>query len=274
MATNDGSSRDGSGCAECARLRGRMESLLEHLRQELESPISSILGVAGLLQNSGLSGEQAEYLRVIRDAAEGMDLVRRSLGDMAWQDTQSALGGESDFDLRVLVHDLAELFRIHARRRNIHFKATVDDEVPSLVRGVPGILRRITGGFLNRVLGAPGGSTVSMTLGLAERGEGAATVRLEARVYALIDPPDAEFLDLCRDLAARHVGQRRFDLVAPLRHQAIHVAQRRGGHAQAHLARPRFGHGQLGQRVAVQRIERGSGKGLHGVCPDEVAAPA
>ena len=117
MATNDGSSRDGSGCAECARLRGRMESLLEHLRQELESPISSILGVAGLLQNSGLSGEQAEYLRVIRDAAEGMDLVRRSLGDMAWQDTQSALGGEADFDLRVLVHDLAELFRIHARLR-------------------------------------------------------------------------------------------------------------------------------------------------------------
>lgn len=206
MATNDGSSRDGSCCAECGRLRGRMESLLEHLRQELESPISSILGVAGLLQNSGLSGEQAEYLRVIRDAAEGMDLVRRSLGDMAWQDTQSGLGGEADFDLRVLLHDLAELFRIHARRRNIHFKAGVEDEVPSLVRGVPGILRRITGGFLNRVLGAPGGSTVSMTLGLAERGAGTATVRLEARVDVRIDPPDAEFLDLCRDLAARQDG--------------------------------------------------------------------
>lgn len=206
MATNGESSGDGTCCAECGRLRGRMESLLEHLRQELESPISSILGVAGLLQNSGLSGEQAEYLRVIRDAAEGMDLVRRSMGDMAWQDTRSALGGEADFDLRVLVHDLVELSRIHARRRNIHFKANVEDEVPSLVRGVPGIVRRITGGFLNRVLGAPGGSNVSMGLGLAERGEGMATVRLEVRVDARIEPPDAECQALCRDLAARQDG--------------------------------------------------------------------
>ena len=93
MASNGGSAEDGSCCAECGRLKGRMESLLEHLRQELESPISSILGVAGLLQNSGLSGEQAEYLRVIRDAAEGMDLVRRSMGDMDWQDARSALAG-------------------------------------------------------------------------------------------------------------------------------------------------------------------------------------
>ncbi|WP_084435186.1 ATP-binding response regulator [Desulfomicrobium escambiense] len=213
MATNDGSSREGSGCAECARLRGRMESLLEHLRQELESPISSILGVAGLLQNSGLSGEQAEYLRVIRDAAEGMDLVRRSLGDMAWQDTRSALGGEADFDLRVLVHDLAELSRIHARRRNIHFKANVEDEVPSLVRGVPGIVRRITGGFLNRVLHAPGGSNVSMGLGLAERGEGTVTVRLEVRVDARIEP-DTECQALSRDLAAQQDGCAGFEAEA------------------------------------------------------------
>ncbi|KAF5038518.1 hypothetical protein DSECCO2_553470 [anaerobic digester metagenome] len=62
MATNGGSAEEGSCCAECGRLKGRMESLLEHLRQELESSISSILGVAGLLQNSGLSGEQAAAL--------------------------------------------------------------------------------------------------------------------------------------------------------------------------------------------------------------------
>lgn len=199
-------------CAECERLRGRMENLLEYLRQELESPISSILGVAGLLQSSGLSGEQAEYLRVIRDAAEGMDLVRRGLGEMAWQDTRSALGAEADFDLRVLVHDLAELFRIHARRRNIHFRAKVADDVPSLVRGVPGVLRRITGGFLNRVLTAPSGSTVFLELGLAGGGgDGMAAVRLEVRVDAAIEGPDAEFSALCDDLAARQGGRAGFE---------------------------------------------------------------
>lgn len=198
-------------CAECARLRARLESLLEFLRQELESPISSILGVAGLLQNSALSGEQAEYLRVIRDAAEGMDLVRRSLGEMAWRDTQSALGGEGDYDLRVLVHDLVGLFRIHARRRGIQFRARVADEVPSLVRGVPGILRRITGGFLNRALGAAPGSVVSLDLSLAGREAGQATVRLEVRVDAKLDDPGADFLNLCADLAGRQHGCAGFD---------------------------------------------------------------
>ncbi len=207
----DGGLKNGESCAECDRLRASLESLLEHLRQELESPLSSILGMAGLLRNSGLSGEQAEYLRVIRDAAEGMDLVRRSLGDMVWRDTQSGLGGEGDYDLRLLVHDMVELFRIHARRCNIHFKARVADEVPSLVRGVPGILRRITGGFLNRALGAPSGSSVTLDLSLAGRAENMAEVRLDVRVDVSVAEPDEEFLRLCRDLASRQGGRAGFD---------------------------------------------------------------
>ena len=209
--TDGGNAQKVEGCAECWRLRGRVENLLEHLRQELESPISSILGVVGLLQNCGLSGEQAEYVRVIRDAAEGMDLVRRSLGEMAWRDTSSALGGEADFDLHVLVHDLAELFRVHARRRNILFRAELENEVPGLVRGVPGVLRRIVAGFLHRVLAAPSGSAVYLGAALSGRGDGEATVRLEVRVDAAIEDPDAEFSALCRDLAARQGGQAGFE---------------------------------------------------------------
>ena len=198
-------------CPECEQLKERLENLLDYLRRELEAPISSILGVAGLMQGSGLSGEQAEYLRVIRDAAEGMDMVRRNLGDMAWSDSRSGLGGEGDYDLRVLVHDMVGLFRIHARRRNIRFAALVGDEVPSLVRGVPGIFRRMAGGFLNRALQAPSGSTVSFDLNLAGREANLAELRLEVSTNAQIGAPEEDFLLLCTELAGRHDGQAGFE---------------------------------------------------------------
>jgi CheY-like chemotaxis protein len=206
MTESKGAPQREGECAECGRLKARLENLLDFLRQELESPLSSILGVAGLLQNSGLSGEQAEYLRVIRDAAEGMDLVRRSLGEMAWRDTQSALGGEGEYDLRVLAHDLEGLFRIHARRRGIHFRGRVGEEVPSLVRGVPSVVRRIAGGFLNRAMAAPAGASVALDLGLAGREDGKATIRLEVRVDTGLEDPGADFLALCSDLAGRQDG--------------------------------------------------------------------
>ena len=208
---DNGKPPDTGQCPQCELLRERLENLLDYLRRELEVPISSILGVAGLMQGSGLSGEQAEYLRVIRDAAEGMDMVRRSLGDMAWSDSLVGLGGEGDYDLRVLVHDMVGLFRIHARRRNIRFSARVGDEVPSLVRGVPGIFRRMAGGFLNRALQAPADSTVTFDLNLTGRDANLAGLRLEVSVNAEIVEPDEDFLQLCTELAGRHDGQAGFE---------------------------------------------------------------
>ena len=208
---DNGKPPDTGQCPQCELLRERLENLLDYLRRELEVPISSILGVAGLMQGSGLSGEQAEYLRVIRDAAEGMDMVRRSLGDMAWSDSLVGLGGEGDYDLRVLVHDMVGLFRIHARRRNIRFSARVGDEVPSLVRGVPGIFRRMAGGFLNRALQAPAESIVTFDLNLAGRDANLAELRLEVSVNAEIGEPEEDFMQFCTELAVRHDGRAGFE---------------------------------------------------------------
>jgi CheY-like chemotaxis protein len=195
-----------------ARLKSRLENVREYLHQELEAPLSSIIGMAGLLRESALSGEQAEYVRFIRDAAEGMQLALRSLEDAFPGDASSKVGDEGDFDLRLLIHDLIELFSGHARRVNIRFESEVEDEVPSPVRGIPGILRRVTGSFLRAALTAPSGSTVRLALGLAQSAGSQTAVRLQVEVNALLTGTE-QVLELCRDLAQRQGGEVGFDAV-------------------------------------------------------------
>jgi len=84
--------------------------------------------------------------------------------------------------------------------------------VPSLVRGVPGILRRLMGSCLSRAMEAPKGSVVLLHLGLVSRTGGTVTLRLQISVEAQIVEPDADFLLVCQDLAGRQNGRAGFEV--------------------------------------------------------------
>lgn len=200
---------------QCARLKSRLDNMLEFLHQELGAPLSSIISMAGLLRESELGGEQAEYVRFIGDAAEGMELALRTLEDAFPGDAQTGAGAAGEFDLRLLISDLIELFSIHARRVNIRFESVVDDAVPSPVQGIPGILRRVTGSFLRATLAAPAGRTVRLILGLDPDSGPQATVRLQVEVNAPLPGPEQAMLDFCRELSGLQGGQAGFEVRSP-----------------------------------------------------------
>lgn len=179
----------------------RMDSLAEYLRQELEPPLSAIMGMSDLLQESGLSGEQVEYAQVIRMSAAIMESVVRGLTDIVQPETNTWLGDEQNFDLRILVDGLVELSWLHAYRRNITFSVRIADDVPSVVRGYPNALRRILSSIVQDALSCPRGSELTLGVTLDDMDEDSAAVRFTLNGSDLGNM-GSFLMPACQDLAA------------------------------------------------------------------------
>ena len=155
--------------AELEAVRRAMEAQARHfhfLRQDLESSLSAILGMSDLLLESHLGGEQTEYVQVIRTSAQVMDSILVGMADMTQTEIPAGCGGEQHFDLRLLVEDLADVFRIHAQRTNVTFQTRNEADVPGPVRGYPSQIRRVATCFLHCALAASAGETVSLRVGV------------------------------------------------------------------------------------------------------------
>jgi signal transduction histidine kinase/CheY-like chemotaxis protein len=125
---------------EASSLKSRQLATVVH---ELRTPLNGILGMSQLLQQSGLTPEQTNYVGAIREAGSALAQLVDDLLDYSTIEAGRFRLNSRAENLRQLLESVVEMLAPRAHEKRIEIGATVSSDVPNLMDFDPARLRQV-----------------------------------------------------------------------------------------------------------------------------------
>ena len=136
--------RDAKEAAEAAEAANRAKSeFLANMSHEIRNPMIGVVGMANLLAETGLDQEQREYVTVVLHSADALLSVIDDILDYSKVEAGKLTLDETDFSLRTLIEELADMFAYKADGRGLGFACICERGVPDWLHADPGRLRQV-----------------------------------------------------------------------------------------------------------------------------------
>ena len=158
-----------------AATRAKSE-FLANMSHEIRTPMNAILGMAELLAETPLSGEQEKYVQLFHDAGENLLNLINDILDLSKVEAGQIKLEAVPFHLGELVEKIVEILGMRARDKGLDLIFHIQADLPFEVIGDPFRLRQILTNLI--------GNAIKFT----ENGE----IILEVKTSAPVDPATRE----------------------------------------------------------------------------------
>ena len=125
---------------------------LASMSHEIRTPLNSILGVADLLKNSGITEEQAEYVNIFESSGEVLLTIINDILDFSKIEANRVKLESIPMDLLHETESLISLQTTAASSRMVELVLRFKPEVPEFVMGDPTRLRQILLNILSNAI--------------------------------------------------------------------------------------------------------------------------
>jgi PAS domain S-box-containing protein len=171
------------GARKAAEAASRAKSeFLANMSHELRTPLNAVLGYAQLLQRDAtLGAPHQDAVRSVRRSGEHLLTLINDVLDLARVESGRVDIARREVDLRVLVAEVDEMFRVRANEAAVEYTSTVSRDLPGRVWTDDRRLRQILINLLgNAMKFTPAGATVSLDV-VSEPTSNGAHVRFDVR---------------------------------------------------------------------------------------------
>jgi PAS domain S-box-containing protein len=111
------------------------ERFLANMSHEMRTPLNGILGMAQLLEGSGLNQDQAEHVDEIKHAAENLLAIVNDILEFNFIKSGKMKPERRLFDIRKQTRQLFELMKERTEKRNVEMNLVVAEKVPEKLVG-------------------------------------------------------------------------------------------------------------------------------------------
>jgi len=145
-------------------------TFLAIMSHEIRTPLNAIIGMCEILEETVLSKEQHDYLKVLREAGETLLAIINDVLDISKIECGDVQIEKDEFDLDSLVEKVCDILAIRAHRKGIELVDHVSPNVPIGLIGDSYRMRQILVNLIGNSIKFTDEGEVVLSVKLAEEG--------------------------------------------------------------------------------------------------------